>query len=73
MTVPTIPQPLYQTTCVSRHLQLKTGGSILLEQSFTACMPLLNYLLPVKRDSEIISSLRTAKRVPFDLCKGNAV
>ena len=33
-------RPLYRSTCVSRHLQLKTGG-ILSVQSFTARMPLL--------------------------------
>jgi len=32
----------------------------------------LNYLLPAERDSEIISSLRTAKE-SVDMCKVNAV
>jgi len=40
--ITTILQPLYRTTCISQHPQPRTRAwRILLEQSFTACMPLL--------------------------------
>ena len=39
-TTTTVLWPLYRSTCVSRHLQLRTGGYLLV-QSFTVCMPLL--------------------------------